>query len=80
MSDVTPETSFTCNIADQIKLRLEGRRGNVRHGKTLCSGCYLVPPREGQRYCRECHNRANREHSKRKAAELKRLRSLNGEG
>jgi hypothetical protein len=62
----------------QIALKRAGRRKLVRHGGTLCSGCYAEPPAPGQRYGKRCH--AAREKARRAAAaaELKRLRAAHG--
>ncbi len=67
---------FSSNIEQQIAAKARGDRKIVRHGGTLCSGCYAEPPLPGQRYGAECHRRAVRASAQRKQDELKRLRAL----
>ena len=67
---------FIRNIEQQIAAKQRGDRKLVRHGGTLCSGCYAEPPLPGQRYGAECHRIAVRASARRKQEELARLRKL----
>lgn len=60
MSNVSHETNCSAKITAQIELKLAGRRKTVRHGGTLCSKCLVNPPRQNQRYCRDCKNADDR--------------------
>ena len=53
---------------------LKGKTPRFRNG--LCSKCGVNPRREGQRYCKPCHNAYNVAAKKRDAAELKLLRTM----
>lgn len=81
IENVSHEThSLPENIARQIEARALGRRKLVRHGKTLCSGCY--EPIESDRhdaYCKACRAGYSAGWRRRQAAELKRLKELAGE-
>jgi len=71
---------FKENIAQQIEMKRAGRRKHVHHGGTVCSGCYAEPPLPGQRYGKNCRNKASLASYYRKQDELKRLRALVSQG
>lgn len=75
MSDaVSHETNcFREAIEHQVALKLAGRRKLVRHGGTLCSGCYQEPPLPGQRYGARCHRTAVQKSYYKKQKRLKAL-------
>lgn len=60
----------------QIEQRRTGKRGNVRHGGTLCSRCLRNPPASPDRYCAPCRAAYRSAHGKAERRELKRLRAL----
>lgn len=72
MSGVSRGTEFSTadKIAAQIEQRRLGKRGNVRHGGSLCSRCLEKPPATpSQAYCAECRNRDRRQWRARRKAE-----------
>lgn len=72
---VNHETYCCTDVEMQIALKRAGRRKLVRHGGTLCSGCYGEPPMAGQRYGLRCHAERERARRAKLSAELKRLRA-----